>query len=70
MQNKIALFCNVRQMLDRNAEIQGLSTESQHVMEKILAILVKFLLVWRATILKHDLEKTISEQHNFFKSKG
>lgn len=45
MQNKIALFCNVRQMLDRNAEIQGLSTESQHVMEKILAILVKFLLV-------------------------
>ena len=57
-------------MLDRNAEIQGLSTESQHVMEKILAILVKFLLVWRATILKHDLEKTISEQHNFFKSKG
>lgn len=57
-------------MLDRKAEIQGLSTDSQHVMKKILDTLVKFLLVWGANILKHDLGKTINEQHNFFKSKG
>lgn len=57
MQNKIALFCNIRQMLDRKAEIQGLSTDSQHVMKKILDTLVKFLLVWGPIFKNMILEK-------------